>query len=95
MWSVVQAGTYYDPFPEFLYLGEDISDGLFAWIQIGVSKSTNLIDNSYYAVAAEYYADGGHENTDSSGLGGEGGNGTTGGNGTAPSGTAPSTSTFT
>lgn len=29
----------YDPFPEFLYLGEDISDGLFAWKQIGLNVS--------------------------------------------------------
>lgn len=25
MWSIVQAGTTYDPFPEFLYLGDDIT----------------------------------------------------------------------
>lgn len=97
MWSIVQAGTTYDPFPEFLYLGEDITDGLLAWIQIGVNTTADYTDDSYYAVAAYYQADGGHENADSasgSTGGGSGGNGTFGGNstsgGAAPSGTMSS-----
>lgn len=101
MWDIVQAGTTYDPFPEYMYLGDSLSDGLLAWIQIGINTTADYTDNSYYAVAAVYQADGGHQNTDStafggSGDGGSGGNGTFGGNGTAngtsggsaPSGTA-------
>ncbi|GAB1736472.1 hypothetical protein NU219Hw_g7622t1 [Hortaea werneckii] len=91
MWSIVQADTYYDPFPEFIYLGDDVSDGLMAWIQIGVNTSANYIDDDYYSVAAQLWADGGHVNTDSSFSGGGemGGNGTMNGTGSAmPSGSA-------
>jgi hypothetical protein len=52
MWSIVQAGTTYDPFPEFLYLGNDVTDGLMAWIQIGVNTTADYTDDSYYSVAA-------------------------------------------
>ncbi|KAL0259641.1 hypothetical protein SLS55_005378 [Diplodia seriata] len=90
MWDIVQADTYYDPFPEYLYLGSDVSDGLFAWIQIGINTSANYIDDDYYSVAAYIQADGGHENEDSAtgfGGGGDGGNGTM--SGAVPSGTPP------
>lgn len=89
MWDIVQAGTTYDPFPEYTYLGDTVEDGLFAWIQIGINTTANYIDDDYYSVAAYYQADGGHENEDSAIGGGSGGmgggNGTT--NGTMPSGT--------
>ncbi|KAK5131034.1 hypothetical protein LTR08_001384 [Meristemomyces frigidus] len=62
-WSIEQADTYYDPFPEYVYLGEDVSDGLFAWIQIGVDVSANRVDEGNYAVAASIQADGGHVGT--------------------------------
>lgn len=97
MWDIVQAGTTYDPFPEYMYLGDDVSDGLMAWIQIGVNVSADYTDDSYYAVAAYLQADGGHANEASSLGGGSGGmggsgNGTSAGNGTssesAPSGSA-------
>ncbi|KAI6813058.1 aromatic compound dioxygenase [Hortaea werneckii] len=91
MWSIVQADTYYDPFPEFIYLGDDVSDGLMAWIQIGVNTSANYIDDDYYSVAAQLWADGGHVNSESSFAGGGemGGNGTMNGTGSAmPSGSA-------
>ncbi|KAF3765785.1 hypothetical protein M406DRAFT_38511 [Cryphonectria parasitica EP155] len=84
MWSIVQADSSYDPFPQFLYLGDDITDGLFAWIQIGINATADYQDNSYYAVAGYLAADGGHAEENS--LTGGGG----GGNGTAPSGAAPS-----
>jgi len=86
MWSIVQAGTTYDPFPEFMYLGDDITDGLLAWIQIGINTTADQSSSSYYSVAAVYQEDGGHA-TSSSATGGSGGgdfNGTAGGNGTAP-----------
>ncbi|KAB2572126.1 putative gpi anchored protein [Lasiodiplodia theobromae] len=91
MWDIVQADTYYDPFPEYIYLGPDVTDGLMAWIQIGINTSANYIDDDYYSVAAYLQADGGHENADSAtgfGGGGEGGNGTM--TGAMPSGTPPS-----
>ncbi|PYH88612.1 GPI anchored dioxygenase [Aspergillus ellipticus CBS 707.79] len=79
MWSVEQASSAYDPFPEFLYLGDSIQDGLFAWIQIGINTTADYTDNSYYSIAAYYDEDGGHENEDSAAMGG-------GGSGGAPSG---------
>lgn len=84
MWSIVQAENDYDPFPEFLYLGDDITDGLLAWIQIGVNVSADYTDNSYYNIAAYLEEDGGHENESSGSIGGSGSpNSTT--NGTMPS----------
>ncbi|KAJ4357797.1 uncharacterized protein N0V89_002373 [Didymosphaeria variabile] len=90
MWSIVQADATYDPFPEFVYLGDSAADGLLAWIQIGINASADHSDDEYYAVAATYYEDGGVANGDSSFAGGSGapGNGT--GNGTMPSGAPPS-----
>lgn len=91
MWSVKQADSAYDPFPEYLYLGDDLSDGLFAWIQIGINASLDYTDNSYYSIAAYYDEDGGHENSEDSFTGG-GSGGAPSGNGTAPSGSVPSAS---
>jgi hypothetical protein len=56
--SSQQASNDYDPFPEFLYLGDSITDGLLAWIQIGI----NVTASYEPAIAAWYEADGGHEN---------------------------------
>ncbi|KAF7887720.1 hypothetical protein EAF00_010014 [Botryotinia globosa] len=39
MWSIVQAENDFDPFPEFIYLSDDITDGLLAWIQIGINTT--------------------------------------------------------
>ncbi|KAF3011104.1 hypothetical protein E8E13_011344 [Curvularia kusanoi] len=92
MWSIVQAEDNYDPFPQFIYVGDLITDGLFAWIQIGINASADYTDDDYYNVAATYQAGGGVANADSGFVGGGGGdgNGTTGGNGTIPSGSPPS-----
>ncbi|KAL5344061.1 Intradiol ring-cleavage dioxygenase [Aspergillus crustosus] len=84
MWSIEQANDEYDPFPEYVYLGNGLDDGLFAWIQIGINASADYTDNSYYSIAAYYDEDGGHQNTDSSAFGGGGGGGS------APSGAVPS-----
>jgi hypothetical protein len=83
MWSIEQASDEYDPFPEYVYLGQGLSDGLFAWIQIGINASADYTDNSYYSIAAYFDENGGHQNTDSSAFGG-------GSGGEAPSGAAPS-----
>lgn len=65
MWSVEQADSAYDPFPEYLYLGENLDDGLFAWIQIGINATADYTNNSYYNIAAYRDAQGGHQNEDS------------------------------
>ncbi|RDW82958.1 aromatic compound dioxygenase [Coleophoma crateriformis] len=75
MWSIVGAGTTYDPFPEYLYLGDDVTDGLMAWIQVGMNATADQSSSSYYSVAATYEADGGHASTSTTIGGGQGGNG--------------------
>lgn len=93
MWSIVQADSSYDPFPQFLYLGDDVSDGLFAWIQIGINSTADYQNDDYYAVAGYLAADGGHESGSSFG-GGSGGSSGTGGPSGGPSGTgAPPSAT--
>jgi hypothetical protein len=90
MWSIVQAENDYDTFPEYMYLGDDVTDGLLAWIQVGINVTADYTDDSYYSVAAYLQADGGHANANSTFAGesgGAGGNGTT--NGTAPTGSPP------
>lgn len=84
MWSVLQADESFDPIPQFVYLGESIEDGLFAWIQIGINASADYTTDSYYGVAAYYAEDGGHSTGASVPGGGAGG--APGGNGTVPSG---------
>lgn len=91
MWSIVQTDESYDPFPQFVYLGDDIADGLFAWIQIGINSTADYQDDEYYAVAGYLAADGGHaEENALSGGGGAGG--APSGSGSPPSGTAAPTS---
>ncbi|KAI1767374.1 aromatic compound dioxygenase [Hypoxylon sp. FL1150] len=83
-WAILQADASYDPFPQYVYLGDDISDGLFAWIQIGINASADYSEDDYYGIAAYLDAEGGHSTGYSVGGGSGGGNGT--GNGTSPSG---------
>lgn len=88
MWDIVQAGTTYDPFPEYVYLGDQVGDGLLAWIQIGIDTTANYVDDEYYAVAAYVDAEGGHESEGGGLMGGGGGAG--GGNGTGNGTAMPS-----
>ncbi|ROW15677.1 hypothetical protein VPNG_02170 [Cytospora leucostoma] len=89
MWSIVQADSSFDPFPQFVYLGDDITDGLFAWIQIGINATADYQSNEYYAVAGWYAEDGGHSSGNT--LGAPSSSGSDGsGNGTEASGAAPS-----
>jgi protocatechuate 3,4-dioxygenase beta subunit len=90
--GAAQADNNYDPFPQFIYVGDDISDGLFAWIQIGVNASADLTSAGDYSVAAYYGADGGEVNSNSMIGGGSGGPPAGSGsmNGTAPSATGGS-----
>ncbi|KAH6689780.1 Intradiol ring-cleavage dioxygenase [Plectosphaerella plurivora] len=84
MWSIVAADAAFDPFPQFVYLGDSLQDGLFAWIQIGVNASADYSEDEYYGVAGYLDSEGGHALD--SGIGGGGG----GGNGTGPGGAGPS-----
>lgn len=92
MWSVLQADESFDPFPQYVYLGDKIEDGIFAWIQIGVNASGDLSDDEYYGVAGYIDEEGGHalDSGIGPGSGGEGGGpGGPGASGT-PSGAVPS-----
>ena len=92
MWSIEQADSAYDPFPEYIYLGDDLDDGLFAWIQIGINATADYTDNSYYSIAAYHDADGGHQNSDSSFAGGSGGGGAPSGSMSMSMGGSPTAS---
>ncbi|KAI2624387.1 aromatic compound dioxygenase [Hypoxylon sp. NC1633] len=71
MWSVTQASKAYDPFPQYVYLGDSIEDGLFAWIQIGINNSADYTKDDYYGVAAYLDAEGGHATDFEIGPGGK------------------------
>ncbi|KAI4639377.1 hypothetical protein J4E93_009205 [Alternaria ventricosa] len=94
--SVVQADDDFDPFPQYVYLGDGVEDGLMAWIQIGISTTADHSDDQMFGVAADYQAGGGVANQNQTGadlIGGPGANGTTPGGavslGAVPSGATP------
>ncbi|KAJ6002995.1 hypothetical protein N7451_005542 [Penicillium sp. IBT 35674x] len=60
-----------DPFMEYVLLGDDVSDGVFAWITVGIdsTESTDITPAAYYT------EEGGVENDSSSSGGGGGGSG--------------------
>ncbi|KAI1775541.1 hypothetical protein F4818DRAFT_441630 [Hypoxylon cercidicola] len=66
-----------DPLFEYAYLGEDITDGIFAWIAFGI----NTTESQSIIPAAFYYEEGGDANPDSSAGGPRG---------SPPNGTFPS-----
>ncbi|KAF2151337.1 aromatic compound dioxygenase, partial [Myriangium duriaei CBS 260.36] len=41
MWAPYEAENGYDPFPDWAYLSNDISDGLLMWISVGVNMSAS------------------------------------------------------
>ncbi|KAF2229980.1 aromatic compound dioxygenase [Viridothelium virens] len=41
MWAPEQADSNYDPFPEWAYLGDSVSDGLLMWISVGINMSAS------------------------------------------------------
>ncbi|KAJ5611954.1 hypothetical protein N7528_009059 [Penicillium herquei] len=67
-----------DPFMEYVFLGDDVSDGIFAWITVGIDAT----EDSDITPAAYYTENGGVENEDS-GMGGGGGGGSGPGSSTA------------
>ncbi|KAJ5505000.1 hypothetical protein N7463_007874 [Penicillium fimorum] len=58
-----------DPFMEYVYLGDDVSDGIFAWISVGLDPT----QDTTVTPAAYYTEEGGVENENSGGGGGSGG----------------------
>ncbi|KAM0701742.1 hypothetical protein Q7P35_010651 [Cladosporium inversicolor] len=74
-----------DPFVEWVQLSDDITDGIMAWISIGIDPTAD----SEVSSAATVYKDGGVANENSMGGMG-GGDAPGGGNGTAPGGAMPS-----
>lgn len=64
-----EAGDGVDPFMDYVYLGDKVEDGLFAWLAFGINVSaTNEI-----TPAAFLYEGGGVENSESGMGGGPGG----------------------
>lgn len=61
-----------DPLVEYILLGDDISDGVFAWISFGV----DMTNNKSISAAANYYRTGGVENESSMSMMPGGGNST-------------------
>jgi protocatechuate 3,4-dioxygenase beta subunit len=57
--SAVQGAS--DPFFQYVYLGEDVSDGVYAWVTVGINTNETRTTNA----AAYIDADGGHVGTDS------------------------------
>lgn len=53
---------------EYVYLGDDVSDGIFAWITVGIDST----EDSDVTPAAYYTEEGGVEN-ENAGMGGGGG----------------------
>ncbi|KAK6821627.1 intradioldioxygenaselike [Aspergillus parasiticus SU-1] len=73
-----------DPFVEYVFLGDDVSEGIFGWISVGVDST------QYTSVsAATFYTEEGGVENENSGMGG--GGAPPSGSG-VPSGAAPSAS---
>lgn len=51
---LAQGSNGSDPFVEYVLLGSDISDGIFAWISLGIDPETDTATSS----AGTHYADG-------------------------------------
>ncbi|OOQ82041.1 extracellular dioxygenase [Penicillium brasilianum] len=75
-----------DPFMEYVLLGDDLSDGIFAWISVGVDSTEDTSVN-----AAAYYTEQGGVENESSGMGGGSGGGGSppGASSSGPSGSRP------
>lgn len=74
-----------DPFMEYVYLGDDLSDGIFAWISVGMDPTVDTT----VSPAAYYTEEGGVANENSgAGMGGGGGGAPSG----SFSGAAPTSS---
>lgn len=87
-----EATSDYDIFVDYALLGDEPSDGILAWITVGIDSSANHTDQA--TPAAHYYEGGGKDSGLS--LGGGPGGSPPGGNGTFPSnGTATASASST
>ncbi|CCX09620.1 aromatic compound dioxygenase [Pyronema domesticum] len=86
MWASQAGADEWDPFVEYVYLGEDVKDGILGWISIGLD-TTQSYDVSEAATLTE---NGGVVNDDFGMGGGAGGPGGMNGTDGMPSGTMPS-----
>ncbi|KAI9697533.1 MAG: hypothetical protein M1820_007732 [Bogoriella megaspora] len=78
LWAPDEAERNYDPFPEWAYLGDSVTDGLLMWISVGINSSANY----NVSVAGSLTSNGGVPNPNPGFPGG--------GNGTFPPGPPPS-----
>ncbi|KAE8372306.1 Intradiol ring-cleavage dioxygenase [Aspergillus bertholletiae] len=62
-----EEAEYIDPFVEYVFLGDDVSDGIFGWISVGMDAT----EDTSVSPAAYFTEDGGVEN-ENSGMGGGG-----------------------
>lgn len=75
-----------DPFPKYVWLSDNIYDGIFAWIRIGIDPS----QSNDVSAAAMLYESGGVEHEGGSVGGAATGDGNAGGGPLSGSGAAPS-----
>ncbi|KAH0367061.1 aromatic compound dioxygenase, partial [Aureobasidium melanogenum] len=75
-----------DPVVEYILLGDDVSDGVLAWISMGV----DMTNNQTVSPAGNYYRTGGLMDSSSSGMGGGMGGGAGNGTGNGTAGAPPS-----
>ncbi|KIY66130.1 aromatic compound dioxygenase [Cylindrobasidium torrendii FP15055 ss-10] len=73
-----------DPVVEYVYLGDDVTDGLMAWVALGIDTTAY----STVSPAATLTENGGVENASSGGMGGGGGDMPSGSMGAPPSASA-------
>ncbi|KAF0332580.1 hypothetical protein GQ607_000596 [Colletotrichum asianum] len=82
-----------DPFFQYVYLGDDVAEGIFGWITIGINRTASY-DTSY---SFEYTSSGGVavENSGSGGVGGDAPSGAPSGTGFPSGSGAPPAATST
>jgi hypothetical protein len=68
-----EATSDYDPYVDYVYLGDSIADGLLGFITVGIDVDADYTDN--YTPAAHYEAGGGVDTSSGSGGGGAPGGG--------------------
>lgn len=59
-WLLLIATAAYDPFPEFVVLGDSLTQGLFVWIEMGIDPTQDV--TKYAPPAAFWTAEGGKNN---------------------------------
>ncbi|KAI0517313.1 Intradiol ring-cleavage dioxygenase [Xylaria bambusicola] len=60
-YGIEQATIDYDPFVDYVRLGDDLSDGLLGWITVFIDTTKDVSDGRHEA--AHYYEDGGVDNS--------------------------------